>query len=111
MRVSISLLSCNVDLGGIGLAWRVYKQSAVISQLMPGKISNDELFWLSAGQVWCSVSTPAQAKWQIANDVHSPGKYRIIGPMSNLEGFADTFKCPSTSFMGRSKTPAKCTIW
>lgn len=74
-------------------------------------ITNDQIFWLAAAQVWCSVATPAQAQWQILNDVHSPGKYRILGPMSNLEGFADTYGCSATSFMGRSKTAKKCSVW
>jgi len=99
------------DLGGLGLAWAVYKGSdSQLPQLIP-QVTNDQLFWVNAGQVWCSVSTPAQAMWQIANDVHSPGKYRIIGPMSNIKGFADAFNCPANSFMGRSKTDKACSVW
>lgn len=54
---------------------RVYKQQAVIPQLMASNttITNDELFWLSAAQVWCQVETKEQAYNQIAFDSHSPG--------------------------------------
>lgn len=39
------------------------------------------------------------------------GKWRVNGPMSNLKGFADTYKCDAKSRMGRSLTDSKCTIW
>jgi len=100
------------DLGGIGNAWSVYKRQNIIPQLMSNtNITNDQLFWIQAGQVWCSAWTVPQAQIQINYDVHSPGKFRINGPMSNLPAFADTFKCSADTPMGRSKTAKRCSVW
>jgi len=41
-------------------------------------------------------------------DIHSPGKYRVNGSVSNNEHFTKTFNCPKNSPMNPNK---KCLIW
>jgi len=98
------------DLGGLSLAWAAYK-TLPNTDRWHANFNNDQLFWIYAGQVWCATSTQAAALNQIKVDVHSPAKYRIIGPMSNLPDFANTWNCPASSFMGRSLTTQRCQIW
>jgi len=98
------------DLGGLSLAYAAYKALPTENRLIP-QFSNDQLFWIYAGQVWCQASTKEAALKQLTDDVHSPGKYRIIGPMSNLKEFAQTWQCSPNSRMGRSLTADQCQVW
>ena len=47
-------------------------------------------------------------KNQILTGVHSPGPYRILGPLSNNDDFARDFNCPVGSKMNPAK---KCQVW
>lgn len=100
------------DSGGIQIAYSAYKKVAKqkIQTKLPGLeyMSNDELFFLSFANSWCS-STRPKYEADVANtDEHSPAKYRIIGSLSNMAAFSKTFKCPQNSCMNRRH---KCTLW
>ena len=45
---------------------------------------------------------------QVLSNPHSPGKYRIIGPLSNSEDFVKAYNCPVGSNMNRKD---KCVLW
>lgn len=45
---------------------------------------------------------------QILYDAHSPAKYRINVPVSNLDSFSETFKCNRGDKM---KPDKQCTLW
>jgi len=76
---------------------------------MPGlDYTPQQMFWISAGQVWCSTYREEAIKNQVITGVHSPGQFRVIGPMSNSKEFAEDFKCAS----GTPMNPvAKCEVW
>lgn len=77
---------------------------------MPGldKYSPQQMFWVAAGQVWCSTYREEAMKNRVTTGVHSPGQFRVIGPMSNTKEFADDFNCAS----GRPMNPVnKCEVW
>lgn len=98
------------DLGGLHLAWRAYKELPPQEQLHP-RLTNDQLFWVYSGQVWCEKTTKDYAKLVIEHDTHAPGKFRINGPMSNLPAFAQTWGCSPSQPMGRSLTSERCELW
>lgn len=59
-------------------------------------------------QVWCSAVTDETTKLQIEKDPHSPPKYRVIGPLSNLREFSEVFNCPVGTYMNPVH---KCEVW
>lgn len=67
-----------------------------------------QLFWMSAANTWCSVYRNEAIKLRITTGFHAPGRFRVIGPMSNMEEFAADFKCPVGSPMNPAK---KCKVW
>ena len=77
---------------------------------LPGleRYTPEQMFFLSYANIWCSNQTPENLKYQILYGVHSPGRYRILGPLSNSVEFSQHFQCPTGSFMNR---PNKCTVW
>ncbi|XP_058117957.1 neprilysin-2-like [Anopheles ziemanni] len=100
------------DNGGIKEAYYAYRQWADKNgpeARLPGlDLSPEQLFWLSAAQTWCSVYRPESVKMQITTGAHSPGQFRVLGPMSNMEEFAKDFNCP----VGSKMNPVhKCEVW
>ena len=59
-------------------------------------------------KVWCSSSTKEAVHLQILNDPHSPARYRVIGPLSNLPEFSAVFQCQNGSYMNPTN---KCELW
>ena len=68
----------------------------------------EQMFWISWGQVWCAKWKDGQLKSQVLTGSHSPGEFRINGPLSNNPNFAEDFKCPAGSPMNPDK---KCSVW
>ncbi len=60
---------------------------------LPGiDLTPRQLFWVNWGQVWCSKYREAAMKQQIKTGAHSPGNFRIMGPLMNSPEFAEAFK-------------------
>lgn len=101
------------DNGGIKEAYMAYTQWASkngVEESLPGfeTMTPRQMFWVSWGQVWCAKWRDAALKSQIETGQHSPGKYRILVPLSNNEDFAKDFNCPAGSGMNPEK---KCKVW
>ncbi|CAB3998527.1 endothelin-converting enzyme homolog isoform X2, partial [Paramuricea clavata] len=102
------------DNGGVKQAYQLtclsgYKKKLGGERLLPGlNATNDQLFFLGFAQVWCGKSRRQSALSQVENGVHTPGKFRVIGTLSNSEYFAKAFKCTSGSRMNPKK---KCGVW
>ncbi|XP_031569776.1 endothelin-converting enzyme 1-like [Actinia tenebrosa] len=100
------------DNGGIKLAYDAYQRWTKehgTEKILPGLYLNpNQLFFLGFAQSWCSVYSKEGAYSQLYTDVHSTGKYRILGPLSNFEKFSEVFKCKPNSGMNPVD---KCAIW
>merc|ERR1712241_1096833 len=101
------------DNGGIKEAYMAYTQWVSENEEespLPGfeSMTPQQMFWVSWGQVWCAKYRDAALKKQIETGAHAPGRYRILGPLSNNEDFARDFNCPLGSPMNPEK---KCKVW
>ncbi|CAK9798490.1 Nep2 [Anthophora plagiata] len=100
------------DNGGIKEAYLAYKEWVKRhreEQKLPGlPYSPEQLFWISAANTWCSKYRPEAMKLRITTGFHSPGKFRVLGPLSNMEEFSKDFNCPLGSNMNPQK---KCAVW
>ena len=102
------------DNGGIGLAWRAYRSlynnaATNITQPLFSGLTNDQLFWVMASQVWCTSDNANSAT--NSGDVHAQPQIRSYAPLANRPEFAQAFQCSPSSYMGRSLTANKCQIW
>lgn len=81
------------DLGGLTMAYYAYKRSlgGKPSPVINGLTGEQRLF-LSWAQGWKNNIKPEALTQRLATDPHSPAKYRILGPMSNMQEFYDAFK-------------------
>jgi putative endopeptidase len=56
------------------------------------------------------VLRPESARLLLATDPHSPGRFRVNGPLSNMPEFAKAFGCKEGDPMVRSEG-ARARIW
>lgn len=100
------------DNGGLIVAYKAYlkivQENGEELPLPNLNYTSRQLFWISAASQWCSVERPESMKLHITMDVHSPERFRVNGPMSNVEEFSRDFECPSGSKMNNEN---RCRVW
>uniref|UniRef100_T1KHZ6 Peptidase M13 C-terminal domain-containing protein n=3 Tax=Tetranychus urticae TaxID=32264 RepID=T1KHZ6_TETUR len=100
------------DNGGLKLALKAYESWAKgrpQEPPLPGlEFTPDKLFWIGAANFWCEKQSKSALQNQLLRDEHSPGRFRVIGPMSNIPEFSATFNCPLGSKMNPIR---KCSVW
>jgi endothelin-converting enzyme/putative endopeptidase len=92
------------DLGGLRLALRSLRTEGNATLE-----AQRELF-MGYSQVWCGATRPERAQVLARVDPHSPSKWRVNGPLSNLPEFATAFQCQAGSPMVRPEEK-QCTVW
>ncbi|KAJ0177356.1 hypothetical protein K1T71_007365 [Dendrolimus kikuchii] len=101
------------DNGGVKQAFRAYlhwvKRNGVAGETLPGlNHTHTQLFFLNFAQVWCGAMRPEAMRNKLKTAVHSPGRFRVIGTLSNSHDFAREFRCAPGSPMNPTH---KCTVW
>ncbi|NXT57366.1 NEP protein, partial [Pluvianellus socialis] len=109
----INTLGENIaDNGGVRQAYKAYENFVKKhgkEKLLPGlEMNHKQLFFLNFAQVWCGTYRPEYAVNSIKTDVHSPGKFRVIGSLQNSPEFSEAFQCAKTNYMDPAK---KCRVW
>ncbi|HEX9572637.1 MAG TPA: M13-type metalloendopeptidase, partial [Myxococcales bacterium] len=95
------------DIGGLKLALAALRANG---QPRPGssKFTPEQQLFLSFGQVWCQNATPQERRLRAVTDPHSPGRWRVNGPVSDNEDFGKVFSCKA----GTNMNPVnKCVVW
>ena len=76
---------------------------------LPGlDLTPKQLFWVTYGQFTCEKFRDDALVEYLKTDVHSPGEFRLKGPLININEFAKDFACPIGSPMNPSK---KFEVW
>src|SRR5437588_7770580 len=93
------------DLGGIKLAYAALqkaldKNPQAREQKIDG-LTPEQRFFLSFATIWKSKQRDEDLKLRLNTDPHSPARYRVNGPLSNLSEFAKAFNIPDNSPMVR----------
>lgn len=100
------------DLGGATLAFHALEKE-LTRKGKPADIDGftyQQRFFLGWAQVWHMNMTEKELRKRIATDPHSPGEYRVKGPLANMEEFANAFGCNSGDNMVNSDS-VKAVIW
>jgi hypothetical protein len=67
-----------------------------------------DLFGCTIASPWANNQSPASALAQIRTDEHSIRQFRVLGPLTNFEVFAEVFECP----VGSKVNPGeRCELW
>ncbi|KAM7044112.1 neprilysin [Acridotheres tristis] len=109
----INTLGENIaDNGGVRQAYKAYENFVKKhgkEKLLPGlDMNHKQLFFLNFAQVWCGTYRPEYAVNSIKTDVHSPGKFRVLGSLQNSPEFSEAFSCTTRDNMNPAN---KCRVW
>jgi len=102
------------DIGGVKLAYAALqkaldKNPAARKKKIDG-FTPEQRFFLSFATIWKSKQRDEDLKLRLNTDPHSPARYRVDGPLSNLSEFAKAFNIPSNSPMVRA-ADKRVNIW
>jgi putative endopeptidase len=80
------------DLGGLVMGYEAFKRTQQFKddQKIAGYTPTQRYF-LGHALAWMTNSRPEALAAKVRSDVHSPAKYRVIGPVSNLPEFYEAF--------------------
>ena len=100
------------DLGGVTLSFEALKMH--LGENTPAPIDGftwQQRFFLGWANVWKNSITDEELKNRLVTDYHSPGKYRVMGPLSNVPAFEEAFggSCQNKTMIKPDSTKIK--IW
>ncbi len=102
------------DLAGLTLAYYALKNHYG-SQAPAGKGKDgftwQQRFFLGWAQVWAQNIAEKELRNRILTDPHSPGRYRVLGPLANLPEFAEAFSCTEGGVMVEKDPEKRVVIW
>jgi putative endopeptidase len=88
------------DMSGLEVAYEAYKMAlgGKPAPVVDG-LTGDQRFFLAFAQAWRGAQRPDAIKTQVASNPHSPSRFRVIGPLRNLDAWYDAFKVgPGSKF-------------
>lgn len=100
------------DLGGLTMAYYAWKRS-LIGKPAPQPIDGftpEQRFFLGFGQAWRRKNRPEALRTMALTDPHSPARWRVDGPTSNMKEFARAFGCKAGDDMVRDES-VRAEIW
>ncbi len=99
------------DLGGVRVAFAALQKAlAAKPHAKIDGFTPEQRFFINYATVWRDAMRPAEAARRAAVDPHSPGRWRVDGPLSNLDEFAKTFDVPEGAPM-RRPAAERVSIW
>ncbi len=80
------------DLGGVIMGYEAYKNTREYkSKRIIGGVSPDQRYFLGYALSWMVNQRPESIASQVRSNEHSPAKFRVVGPLSNIPEFYTAF--------------------
>jgi endothelin-converting enzyme/putative endopeptidase len=99
------------DLAGAKIAWLAFQKAKQTkpAQTIDG-LTPEQQFFIAWGQFRGDATRQETQRLMVQGDPHPVAKWRVIGPLSNLPEFAQTFGCPANAEMVRPAA-TRCAVW
>jgi len=80
------------DLSGVTIAYKAYKASlnGKEAPVIDG-LTGDQRFFMGYAQIWRGKIVEKSMRNRVTTDPHSPGEFRVLGILSNVDKFYETF--------------------
>jgi len=90
------------DLCGVTVAYQAFKKTAQGqgTELIDG-LTPDQRFFLAYAAIWRTKARDESLRTQVLTDPHSPARFRVNGPLSNLDAFYTAFNLTEGDTMWR----------
>ena len=100
------------DLAGAKIALLGYQRALKAKGAEPtlDGFTPEQQFFIAWGQFRGDAIRPETQRLMVQSDPHPTGKYRVIGPLSNMPEFQKAFSCPATAEMVRPAAK-RCEVW
>jgi len=99
------------DLGGLKVSFGALQKALGAGEHpLVGGATDNQRFFFSYATIWRSQYRPEALALQVKTNPHSPGEFRVNGPLSNLDEFAQAFAVPEGAPMRRPAAD-RVTIW
>jgi putative endopeptidase len=91
------------DLGGIIMGYEAFKKTDQYkNNTVIGGLNPSQRFFIGYGYAWMINERPEAVATQVKSNEHSPAKFRVIGPLSNMSEFYQTFEIKEGDKMWRA---------
>ncbi len=83
------------DLGGLSIAYdafKLYLKQHPEENVVKDGFTPEQRFFIGFAQLWKNNARPEAIRQLILTDTHSPGEFRVKGPLSNMPTFYEAFK-------------------
>ena len=99
------------DIGGIMMGYEAFKKTKQYKdKQMIGGLNPDQRFFLGYALALMINDRPEALASQVKSDVHSPAKFRVIGPLVNMPEFFATFNIKEGDPLWKSEAD-RVVIW
>jgi len=99
------------DLGGVKIAYDGLQIALARQPTGPiDGLTQNQRFFISYATIWRTQYRTEALLDQLRTGQHSPGRYRVLGPLANVPAFAAAFNCPKDAPMMRSAID-QISIW
>jgi putative endopeptidase len=99
------------DLGGIMFGYEAFKKTNQYKNKESiGGLNPDQRFFLGYALAWMINARPEAIADQVRSNEHSPAKFRVIGPLTDMPEFLTTFNIKQGDLMYRPDS-LRVKIW
>ncbi|HKR03627.1 MAG TPA: M13 family metallopeptidase [Bacteroidia bacterium] len=99
------------DIGGIMMGYEAFKKTSQYkNKEIIGGLNPDQRFFLGYALAWMINQRPEAIADQVRSNEHSPAKYRVIGPLSDMPEFYTAFGVKEGDAMWRADS-LRVKIW
>ena len=99
------------DLAGLTMAYHAYNKAYGGQPTFFDGMSWQQRFFVGWAQVWAQNISEKELRKRLITDSHSPGEYRVLGPLSNLKEFQEAWGCPGTNLRMDVPASGRITLW
>ncbi len=99
------------DIGGLKISYEAWKLASAGKPAAPqGVFSPEQRFFIAFAQGWRTNERPERTRLILQSDVHSPIRWRVLGPVAALPEFQQAFGCKDGDPMAAHEE-RRFTIW